>query len=706
MTTKINKKQQSGVYTDGVTMTGDGSFGSPLVSVGGGGGGGGGVSIIQTFTALHHDWGDATSQFNITNPVGTTFRYTYDGTGTDPLITALTFPVGTQVIINGYVGFGAWNALNTGYFTVTGSGTDYFEINNGSGVVESNKVIGSNGYLRSITPQVYTKPAGLNYITVETVGGGAAGVSGVGGGPPPLYGLGGGGAGGYSKKIISNSLLGATETLVVGLGGDNNPNVLNSVIGNGTVSNFGSFITAYGGGIGSTQTGGSGGGATGGDLNIVGGSGSYGDNNGGSKGSGGSSILGLGGTGSTNGGLYGGGGGGGWGNDLGANGGLGADGIVVITEYFGGGSGGIVQPFTYGETVGVNDYVFQADENTSIPMIHPFDTAWGAFQISVNTTFVGDLFTFSDIRVTEIRKAGFIIQGDNGGFLTGNLFAEIYATSGGLPTGIALATSTSVNPDGLNWPSGALTLFDFPTPFIPTPGTQYALVLNTSGVTFSGGRIIYVRTFTGPTLLPTFKSTDGGATWSSPGGATGSEIIGSLTTGDVFKVDITTPLLDMGPYKGFALESGNLGDVKNVQLNGIVSGFTLLNPGDNLFINQTIPGGVTQSGTGRSIGVAVSNTEVQMGEMKKKSGGITYAGGNINQDGFLTVVCQSTGGFSSHFYVTETNTLESTIVFDSGNLLSNGAATANIPVRAGYDYIYSGSNFSILSALFYPLING
>jgi hypothetical protein len=34
-----------------------------------------------TFTTM----GSATTQFDITNPAGTTFRYTWDGTGTDPL---------------------------------------------------------------------------------------------------------------------------------------------------------------------------------------------------------------------------------------------------------------------------------------------------------------------------------------------------------------------------------------------------------------------------------------------------------------------------------------------------------------------------------------------------------------------------------------------------------------------------------------------
>ncbi len=82
--------------------------------------------------------GDTTTQFDITNPAGTTFRYTWDTTGTDPAITAITFPIGTSVVVN----IANASAANNGTFTVTGSGANYFEVTNPLGVVESNKTIG------------------------------------------------------------------------------------------------------------------------------------------------------------------------------------------------------------------------------------------------------------------------------------------------------------------------------------------------------------------------------------------------------------------------------------------------------------------------------------------------------------------------------------------------------------------------------------
>ena len=86
--------------------------------------------------------GGATTQFDVTNTAGSTYRYTYDTTGTNPEITAATFPVGALVTIdNTNLASG-----NEGDFTVTGSGANYFEVTNASGVVESNKTI-STGYI-------------------------------------------------------------------------------------------------------------------------------------------------------------------------------------------------------------------------------------------------------------------------------------------------------------------------------------------------------------------------------------------------------------------------------------------------------------------------------------------------------------------------------------------------------------------------------
>ncbi len=82
--------------------------------------------------------GDSTTQFDITNPSGTTFRYTYDTTGTDPDIDA-HLRIGSEVVIAAQ----NFTAVNNGTFTVTGVSANYFDITNDSGLAENNKTIGT-----------------------------------------------------------------------------------------------------------------------------------------------------------------------------------------------------------------------------------------------------------------------------------------------------------------------------------------------------------------------------------------------------------------------------------------------------------------------------------------------------------------------------------------------------------------------------------
>lgn len=99
----------------------------------------GSKELTAAFTedASVYSVGSSTSQFDVTNITGNTYRYTWDTTGTDPGITALTFPIGATVIILGT----NLAAGNRGTFTVTGSGANYFEVTNPSGVAETDKTI-------------------------------------------------------------------------------------------------------------------------------------------------------------------------------------------------------------------------------------------------------------------------------------------------------------------------------------------------------------------------------------------------------------------------------------------------------------------------------------------------------------------------------------------------------------------------------------
>lgn len=104
-----------------------------------------GAQLVNGFGSLN--FGAADSQFDITNPAGSTFRYTWDGTGTNPGISASTMPTGSRVVIfSPNFDPANQNSLSKPYFIVTGSGANYFEVDNFTpGVVESNVTIGSGG---------------------------------------------------------------------------------------------------------------------------------------------------------------------------------------------------------------------------------------------------------------------------------------------------------------------------------------------------------------------------------------------------------------------------------------------------------------------------------------------------------------------------------------------------------------------------------
>lgn len=127
---------------------------------------------------------------------------------------------------------------------------------------------------------VYEKPSWLKFVRVKGVGGGGGG-GGVGATTSGQYVCGGfGGAGGYFEKRILASALAASETVTIGDAGAKGEAGVNNGAAGGTTS-FGSHCSATGGGGGAGMAAvvnttsciamsGSGGIATGGDVNIPG----------------------------------------------------------------------------------------------------------------------------------------------------------------------------------------------------------------------------------------------------------------------------------------------------------------------------------------------------------------------------------------------------------------------------------------------------
>lgn len=265
------------------------------------------IPVVNVFTTTSTVIGDSTTRFDVTNPSGTTFRYTWDSTGTNPNITSSNPNVGDAVSIIGT----NLAAGNQGVFIVTGSGTNYFEVTNASGVVESDKTISTGEIAFTLAANLWTKDAGLKYITIEGVGGGSGHDS---------DDEGGGNSGGYFKKTIAASSLSSTEIVTVGKAGTNfssSPTTAND----GGATRFGLHAYARGGNVSA------GGVATGGDINIDGQNGESGSTGtGGNYPIGGSTPLGFGGQGNSDPATgYGSGG-----TDGGAN----RPGILIVTEYY------------------------------------------------------------------------------------------------------------------------------------------------------------------------------------------------------------------------------------------------------------------------------------------------------------------------------------------------------------------------------------
>lgn len=296
------------------------------------------VPVVRKYEPTVTNYGSSTTRFDITNPAGSTFRYTYDATGTDPTINTTNFPTGAIVQIASE----NFNENNNGTFVITGSGANYFEVTNALGVVGVDQTLSSapTGVLRVVKTQTWTKPAGLKYVLVEVVGGG-------GGGSGKTPSGAGGGGGGYSRKLIAEATLGATETLMAapgGVGGQESSSG-NFFGGTGGTSYFGSHLTGAGGGGGVDTGAGAGGVGSSGDINIPGQAGGGENNDAGTDsygGHGGSSRLGLGAWATTDtesqgvqGGNY---GGGGSGESTAAGstgaGGDGGFGVVLVTEHY------------------------------------------------------------------------------------------------------------------------------------------------------------------------------------------------------------------------------------------------------------------------------------------------------------------------------------------------------------------------------------
>lgn len=367
---------------------------------------------------------------------------------------------------------------------------------------------------------------------------------------------------------------------------------------------------------------------------------------------------------------------------------------------------GVQEPFTYGENIAQNDYVFQATGSEAIQVAQTNASNQNTTFIASANAFISQTFT-STSKVSTVRSIVLDLAVDNTSGISGNMTAQIFAVSAGLPTGSALGTSNNVSVATLT--TGFVeTLFTFGTPVAITGGADYAIVLNVSGITFGGRHIEFGYSTSGSPSYAT--STNAGSTWTTAGlFPLFYRVNQGITAGRVYRTDIVTPIYDMGPYKGFAQVTAAAGTSNNVQIGALAQGFTSLTPAGNIYLDPAVVGGITQTAgitAGRAIGVAISATKIQLANMRKRSAAQTYAGAILNQDGNLVYVISVAAAGS--FIINESNTVStSQIAAGQNGNSSTDNVTVTIPVRAGYLYtaVYSGGSATV-SANFYPMING
>jgi len=128
-----------------------------------------------------------------------------------------------------------------------------------------------------------------------------------------------------------------------------------------------------------------------------------------------------------------------------------------------------------------------------------------------NTTWTGEVFT-----AASSGSISSVTLYMNGISASGNLTAQIYAASGGVPTGPSLGTSNVVNASGVY--SGGLLpfpaqVFTFGTPVTGIiSGQQYALVINSSGLS---GTILYEHASAVVSGQNEIKSSNSGVSWTN-----------------------------------------------------------------------------------------------------------------------------------------------------------------------------------------------
>jgi hypothetical protein len=226
--------------------------------------------------------------------------------------------------------------------------------------------------------------------------------------------------------------------------------------------------------------------------------------------------------------------------------------------------------------------------------------------LSSSSILVAQTFTTSSL-TTAIRAVTF--WDSTSGSATGTV--ALYATSGGVPTGSALGTTTI--PFGGSQAANTAT---FSSPVSVSPNTVYALAISVSS---SLAQVYYNPSGFGGGV-GVVQSTNGGSTW---GSVNTSECLhmqlyevltmaGQVQPSDTTKTIFSTDVYDLAMnFCGFALASVSGGATVNVNLGPIDADQSGLTPGIEYFLNGAAGAIATTAGAvSVKIGLAMSATQL------------------------------------------------------------------------------------------------
>jgi len=237
--------------------------------------------------------------------------------------------------------------------------------------------------------------------------------------------------------------------------------------------------------------------------------------------------------------------------------------------------------------------VFVADDNTYSGVIQ--NLAKNAFKNdSSSTKWYAQTFTTpaSPYSSISLVSSKFSLKKSSGA--TGTLSVKLYATSSGLPTGSALATDTL---DISTLSDVSYSAIEFDLPYSLSAGTKYVIVLELS---LSAGSLLFeykdTDVYSGGDALVTSNS---GSNWSlfSTAGVYHdlyfdiSYTYKFGTEGYIYKSDPDD--VARNKYHGIVKTSINASAAGNMIVEGAVSGFSSLEPGELYYIQNDQTAGLT-----------------------------------------------------------------------------------------------------------------